>query len=351
MDEAKDADVKQQISESTEEQSENKNTGEEGTEASETQSESNISEREKFYQSMVKPGVTTESEATSTEENEDETSETASDSKTTEGEGEPDGKLEDRIKDKISKRIGKEVGKRKEVEEELAELKTKLEELEKSKKVEKEEIPTEPTEEQIIAYIAEQTREGNYEEAAKAQIYAINQAKKTALDDAKKVANTTKKTNEESQKKWVSLVKDFTIYNDDKTIDMNHPLNLNNRNSALFTTALGFMNDPDIAREYGYDNPDKVLGFRLAVNDARRELVEASERGELDLKAHKPKAKKKLIIEPSKRRKSELAAPESESVDSSETRAKVGGDKATDEIARRNEMKRKGMAQAAITRS
>jgi glycyl-tRNA synthetase (class II) len=121
---------------------------------------------------------------------------------------------------------------------------------------------------------------------------------------------------------------------------MAHPLNLNNQESALFKTAMSFMKDPEISKQYGYDNQDKILGFRLAVNDARRELMEAAERGELDLTSHKAKPKKKLVIETKKRRKAELATPESESSDSDTPPvSRTPQDAAAAEIARRNKLK------------
>ena len=336
-------DPEKEISESPEvpEELQEKTTGEEETSESKTESEPELSKREELYKSMKgEEEVAEETEETSGEEKpEEEKKEETS---------EEEKPIADRIKDKISKRIGKEVAKRKTAEEENADLRAEnrlLKEQRETKPEEKKE-DKEPTDDQIDAEYEKALSEGNFKYAAQINRYAITREKDKALEDVK--ADNKKQSDASAlmQKKWVTLVSDFTVYEPDgKTVDLNHPLNLNNTNSSLYLTAMKFMQDKQLARDSGYDNPDKVLGFRLAVNDARRELIEAAERGEIDLNAHKPKKDKikKLITDPKKRRKSELAAPESEATDTDKSPVVLTqADAASQEILRRKKTRVSG---------
>jgi len=259
--------------------------------------------------------------------------------------------LEDRIKKKVHKRIGKEVAKRKTAEERVTELeaenaalKVKREDDAKPKEEAKD-----PTDDQIDTAYQKALEDGDHKYAAEINRYAINKARKDGLAEADAKTHKVQKAQQETRSKWVSLVQDHTVYLDDKRtqMDMEHPLNLNNSNSDLYKTAMSFMQDKDLAKENGYDNPDKILGFRLAVNDARRELMDLADQGKLDLTSHLKKNKKENLIkttEPKKRRKSELVSSAVESSTESETPSnETPKSLLAKEVARRKAVKEHGM--------
>lgn len=307
-------------------------------EAKDAESVSYQDQRSSVYDSVINQDKLDESE----------TEEVADEAKAVEEEKpeEESNSVEDSIQKKIDKRIGKEVAKRKSAEEQLEELKAKLEALE-GKKIEdepKSEEPHpdgEPTNEQIVAYIAKMNEEGKYEEAAKANLYAIELAEKRAIERLNKESEQKEKINHETQQRLIELVNDYTVYEDREkgVIDVEHPLNLSNPQSLIRITADRYFNDKDLASRNGYNNQDKVLGYRLAANDAYRDLMELSSEGKLDLTAHKKKKEEQLDLKPKRRIKSELADSTGESAGFESAPKKSTKSIAEQEIERRKKMK------------
>jgi len=352
--ETKDVDSKQEISESPEvpKELETKTTDEKASDTSETPPEPELSKREQLYKKISEtndpPEEKEEEQKEESEEKKEETSEKPPESSETE-----EISVEDRIQAKIDKRVGKEVAKRKSAEERLADLEAEnatLKEKADVPEVEKVDEKKEPTDEQVDAAYQKALEEGDFKYAAEINRFAIQKARKEAMAEARVENDKTLKTNNETRDRWVTLVTDNTVYLDKEhnQIDMEHPLNLNNQNSALYRTAMKYMQDKKLAKDNGYNNPDKILGFRLAVNDARRDLLELVDDGKLNLTAHRNNGKdkkEKLDLKPKQRRKSELAVPSAETSDS-ETAVNDQpsmNDVATSEIARRNKIKQERM--------
>ncbi len=346
VDEAKDAKETTEISVSQEvpKELETKTTDES---KSETQPESHITKRQEFYKNVNKD------ENTQSEETEPVVEETKAE-ETTQEEPEKED-IADRITQKFQKRIGKEVGKRKSAEERATEAEEKAEKLDAELKaikdsntsVDKVTAKVDPTDEQIVQFIALKQEEGNFTEAAQAQLFLVEKREKEAIARIEKKQTEKKVANDAQTQKWVSLVQDFVVKDEKGVEDFEHPLNLNNPKSSLYRTAMRMIQDKEIASAYGYNNPDKVLGFRLAVNDARRDLMELAEQGKLDLNAHKPKKQTTNNTQPKIRRKSELATVTTESTSSETTPGnQTSEDKTTLEIARRKELKNKRLGLA-----
>ena len=333
--EVKDTDSEQEIVESSEVPKELESKTDDKSSESETTTEPELSKREQLYKQIADKGPDPGKE----EEKKD-----------PESEPEEQEKPEvDSVQEKINKRIGKEVAKRKSAEERLADLEAENVRL-KEKPDDKIDEKKEPTDAQIDAAYEKALEDGDHKYATEIMRYSIEKARKDALAEAKSENNKISKANDETRNKWVTLIKDNTVYSDkEKTqIDFEHPLNLNNQNSALYKTSMSYMQDKELSKSHGYDNSDKILGFRLAVNDARRDLMELVDEGKLSLTAHKngDKTKKeKLDIKPKQSKKSALAIPTTESSETETVSTpRNQSDKAHDEISRRTKLKEARMA-------
>jgi len=236
----------------------------------------------------------------------------------------------EKLQEKINKRIGKEVAKRKSVEEEKdelananADLKARIEALEAKKEPVKEEAKKDPTIDDVVkAYKnAKPESEAAEGELTKESVtaYVMENLKTLTAEVANKIADERignmekqNQTNQAQQVQWNALVTDYTLLDKDGKPDMKHPLNLQNQNSLLYQTALKNFKNKALAQERGYDRPDKVLGFRLAVSDAHRAIVDAIEKGEVKLTQKKENLKINQTAK--QRKKSELASSDAESV-------------------------------------
>ncbi len=177
----------------------------------------------------------------------------------------------------IDKRIGKEVAKTKSAEEKLAEAQAEIARLKSTKTevVAEKKDDTPPTIEQVEAYIIKCREEGNVKEEIAAQRYLIKLEKESAI---KEVEDRQKNQQSEAQKKsqaesqaLIELAKDYISYDDKGQPDMKSDLTLANQKGKLFTTAMALYNDAELHSQY-YNDPDRALGFRRAVQDANREL-------------------------------------------------------------------------------
>jgi len=186
----------------------------------------------------------------------------------------------DKIKQNVQKRIDKVVAQKKSAEEELAEVKAENARLraELQPKITaeiKSEDNNPPTLAQVTAYIIKMREEGNHEEAEKASDYKLQLIEEAAF---KKVADRQKKEQEEIQSKsqrenqaLLDLAKDYIAYDDKGNIDMKSDMTLANQKGKLFETAMALYNDPELHKVY-YNDPDRAMGLRKAVQDANREL-------------------------------------------------------------------------------
>ena len=183
-----------------------------------------------------------------------------------------------KIKAAVQKRIDKVVAKQKSTEEELVEAKAEIERLRSNPKAEviadkKNDGP--PTQEQVKAYIIKMKQEGNVEEEVAAIDYLLTLKKDAAI---KEVEERQNKTSRESQEKAAretaalqDLAKDYISYDENGQPDMKSDLTLANQKGKLFQTALALYNDVELRSQY-YNDPDRALAFRRAVQDANREL-------------------------------------------------------------------------------
>lgn len=215
----------------------------------------------------------------------------------------------ERIKKSVQKRINKVVAEKKSAEEELAEARAEIERL----KAKTQEAPKEPenpsddkavTPEQVEAYIAKMSEEGNHKEVAAATRYLIKLEKELALKEIEE--RNQKATQEEQAKKdkqlkeWVSLSQDYVEYDESGKPDPKGELNLSNQKGLLYQTALGLYNDKELHRDFYFDeNP--IVGFRRAVADAYREihqqgLLKKSPKG---LELPEPKRPRQVLVDPS----------------------------------------------------
>lgn len=215
----------------------------------------------------------------------------------------------ERIKKSVQKRINKVVAEKKSAEEELAEARAEIERL-KAKTPEAPKEPENPsddkavTPEQVEAYIAKMSEEGNHKEVAAATRYLIKLEKELALKEIEE--RNQKATQEEQAKKdkqlkeWVSLSQDYVEYDETGKPDPKGELNLSNQKGLLYQTALGLYNDKELHRDFYFDeNP--IVGFRRAVADAYREihqqgLIKKSPKG---LELPEPKRPRQVLVDPS----------------------------------------------------
>lgn len=223
----------------------------------------------------------------------------------------------DKIKKSVQKRIGKLTAKTKTLEEQLAEKEAELEALRNAKvepKAETTEIKREPTMEECRKALAKAASEGDWDFHAQVTEYMAEAKAKLQRQEAEKVFSerTTKQT--EAQKKqqadWIALNRDYEVTGDDGKPDTSSDMTLANQNGLLYKTAINLFKDPDVNVKYAVKNPDgsldTIMGFRLAVNDAYRGLIE---------QGHYQPVKKVVEGKPKLDPKRQLAVPESDGSD------------------------------------
>lgn len=176
---------------------------------------------------------------------------------------------EDTLKQTIQKRINKEVAKRKTLEEQLAEKEEEIKLLKAGKAPETTETKNvEPTIEQCEAYIIKCREEGDVKNEVAAMRYLVKLEKDAAIKEVRKEQeerNTrTSQATAKQQSDWINLNKDYESENPE--------INLNNQNGLLYKSAMRLYQDPDL-REV-YSDADRISGFRKAVHDAHRHILE-----------------------------------------------------------------------------
>ena len=176
---------------------------------------------------------------------------------------------DDALKKNIQKRINKEVAKRKTLEEQLAEKEEEIARLKAGKTPDSTETKNvEPTIEQCEAYIIKCREEGDIKNEVAAMRYLVKLEKDAALKEVRKEQEerTTRATQAtaKQQSDWINLNKDYESENPE--------INLSNQNSLLYKSAMRLYQDPDL-REV-YSDSDRIAGFRKAVHDAHRHILE-----------------------------------------------------------------------------
>lgn len=228
--------------------------------------------------------------------------------------------LSEKVKAEMLKRINKVTARAKSAEERLAELEAENQRLREAKESKEEKVEAksepvekrEPTIEECRKALAKALSEGDHEFAAQVTEYMADLKAKTHRLEAEKAyaERTTKQT--EAQKKqladWTNLCRDYEPTDSEGKVDLKHPLNLSNQNGLLYKTALDLFQDKDLKAKYaGYDT---ITGFRLAVNDAYRGIVEQG--------LYKPARETAKVVteERPTRRQQVLAEPDSDGDDS-----------------------------------
>lgn len=182
-----------------------------------------------------------------------------------------------KIKASVQKRIDKVVAQKKTAEEELAEARAEIARLKASPIANttstKDDTP--PTAEQVEAYILKMREEGNAKEEIAATRYLIKLEKEEAIkavkDEQSKVTIEAQAKAERESAALLDLAKDYIVYDSKGEADMKSDLTLANQKGKLFQTAMALYNDPELNKTY-YNDTDRALGFRRAVQDANREL-------------------------------------------------------------------------------
>lgn len=255
----------------------------------------------------------------------------------------------ERVKSEMLKRINKLTARTKSAEEELAELRAENERLKRGEtktevksevKDSKPEEKREPTDSEIDAAYEKALSEGDHKFAAQIARYLAERTANRIADERIKQVESKTAQQSEAQKKqlndWVTLCRDYEPVTEDGKVDVKHPLNLSNQNGLLYKTALDLFQDKDLKSKYaGYDS---VTGFRIAVNDAYRGIIEQG--------LYKPvRESAKVVVEPKQVRKPILAEPDSDGADDStpqNTNLMSDADKVREEIKdrQRNRYKR-----------
>lgn len=190
----------------------------------------------------------------------------------------PEAELDNfaKMKANVQKRIDKVVAKQKSAEEQLAEAQAEIARLKSTPNAtpdKKDDAP--PTIEQVEAYIIKMAEEGNKKEEIAATRYLIKLEKEAAIKEVEeRQANIKKEAESRAQREnqaLLDLAKDYIVYDDKGQVDMKSDLTLANQKGKLFETAMALYNDPELHREY-YNDPDRAMGLRRAVQDANREL-------------------------------------------------------------------------------
>lgn len=254
----------------------------------------------------------------------------------------------EKVKAEMLKRINKVTARAKSAEERLAELEAenqRLREGRESKEPTAEVKPTpsekrEPTMEECEAALEKAFAEGDHKFAAQVTKYMAELTAKSQRAEAEKALNERSAKQTEAQKKqladWTNLCRDFEPTDAEGKVDMKHPLNLSNQQGLLYKTALDLFQDKDLKTKYaGYDT---ITGFRLAVNDAYRGIMEQG--------LYKPvRETAKVVGEERVTRRQVLAEPDSDGDDSAPSQPNVimsDADKVREEIKdrQRNRLKR-----------
>lgn len=191
--------------------------------------------------------------------------------------------LEERIKAKVQKRIDKEVAKRKTLEEQLAEKDAELAMLRQGKlpegteNINKNDINREPTDSEISAALRKAREEGDVDFEVQIMNYvADRKAKAQRMEAEAQIRNREQEAAKEQsrqQRDWETLVRDYLVYDDNGNVDNSNDMNLNNTNGKLYKTAMSLFQDKEL-RASLYNDENKILGFRRAVHDAYRGLLE-----------------------------------------------------------------------------
>lgn len=185
-----------------------------------------------------------------------------------------------KIKESVQKRIDKVVAKQKSAEEKLAEAEAELARLRANPAttantaVPKDDTAP-PSLEQVEAYILKMREEGNAKEEIAATRYLIRLEKEQAIkavqeEQVKAQRDAETKATRENQA-LLDLAKDYVVYDDKGQVDMKSDLTLSNQKGKLFTTAMALYNDNELRKTF-YNDEDRALAFRRAVQDANREL-------------------------------------------------------------------------------
>lgn len=218
----------------------------------------------------------------------------------------------DRIKKSVQKRIDKITAKTKSLEEQLAEKDAEIERLRSGEQKPKEEVveKREPTMEECRKALAKAYNDQDWEFAAQVTEYmAEAKAKAQRLEAEKSYSeNTTKQTaaTQKQQADWISLNRDYEVVDETGNVDLTHDMSLANQNGELYKTALDLFKSPETKGRYA--GQDTILGFRLAVNDAYRGLIEQGYYQPLNKKVGKETLKKVNA-------KAQLAVPDAEGSD------------------------------------
>ena len=240
----------------------------------------------------------------------------------------PEVDATERIKNAVQKRIDKVIAQKKSVEERLAEAEAELERLKSTpalpetpvQPAAKDDAP--PTPEQVEAYIAKMSEEGNHKEVAAATRYLIRLEKELAIKEVEEKQNQTQKQADETKARqladWTALQRDYISYDDAGKPDTKSDLTLANENGILYKTALALFNDKELHADH-YNDPNVIQGFRRAVADAYREihqqgLLKNTPKGDVAL----PRSPRMALADPSAEVIEDSPAPTSNALSSAE---------------------------------
>lgn len=239
----------------------------------------------------------------------------------------------DRVKAEMLKRINKVTARAKSAEEELAELRAENERLKKNVEVKTEpSTKREPTMEECEIALEKAFSEGDHKFAAQVTKYMAEMIAKNQRAEAENALReqSTQKTDAEKKQlsDWSNLCQDYEPRDADGKVDIKHPLNLSNQQGLLYTTALDLFKDKELHAKYaGYD---PIVGFRLAVNDAYRGILEQG--------LYKPVVKQKNVVEGVVKTKHVILAEPDASGDDSDSTPSFSSNELSDAEKARSEI-------------
>lgn len=181
----------------------------------------------------------------------------------------------ERIKASVQKRINQVVAQKKSAEEQLADAQAEIAHLKANPTQEVKKDGAPPTFEQVEAYIIQMREEGNVKGEIAATRYLVKLEKEAAIKEVEDRQNKIRQEGEQriqrENQALLDLAKDYIIYDDKGQVNMKDDLTLANQKGKLFVTSMALYNDPELHKLY-YNDPDRAMGLRRAVQDANREL-------------------------------------------------------------------------------
>lgn len=206
-----------------------------------------------------------------------------------------------RIKDSTQKRIDKVIAKQKSAEDQLAEARAEIERLKNSPKtpevISKTEEEAKVTPDQVVAYIAKMSEQGNHKEVAEATRFLIKLEKDIAIEELNQVQTQASSVTQRQNEEMKALANDYVELDSEGLPDNNSDMTLANQKGLLFKLSMDYWNDKAKHAER-YNNSNVVEGFRRSVADAYRDIQEHNRTTPREEKIIEKRNPRQVLAEP-----------------------------------------------------